>query len=131
MAKIIHVMIRVLHEQRSLDFYATALDLTAAARYPFAAFTLIYLRNAENDFELELTVNHDRTEPYNHGDGYGHVAIVVDDLDARHAHLTGAGIVPTPIKELSRDGVQLARFFFITDPDGYKIEVLQRYGRYR
>jgi lactoylglutathione lyase len=131
MAKIIHVMIRVLIEQRSIDFYATALNLTIAGRYAFEGFTLVYLSNPENDFEIELTVNHDRTEPYGHGDGYGHVAIAVDDLGALHSRLTGAGIAATPIKELSHNGALLARFFFITDPDGYKIEVLQRQGRYR
>jgi lactoylglutathione lyase len=131
MAKVIHVMIRVLNEQRSIDFYKTALDLTIAGRYAFEGFTLVYLRNAENDFEIELTVNHNRAEPYSHGDGYGHVAIAVDDLDALHSRLTGAGIASSPIKELSHNRTLLARFFFITDPDGYKIEVLQRHGRYR
>jgi lactoylglutathione lyase len=131
MAKVIHVMIRILNEQRSVDFYKTALDLTISGRYAFEGFTLVYLRNTENDFEIELTVNHNRAEPYSHGDGYGHVAIAVDDLDALHSRLTGAGIASSPLKELSHDGTLLARFFFITDPDGYKIEVLQRHGRYR
>lgn len=131
MAKVIHVMIRVLNEQRSIDFYKTALNLTIAGRYAFEGFTLVYLHNAENDFEIELTINHNRTEPYTHGDGYGHVAIAVDDLNALHSRLTGGGIACSPIKELSHDGTMLARFFFITDPDGYKIEVLQRHGRYR
>jgi lactoylglutathione lyase len=85
----------------------------------------------DDDFEIELTVNHNRAEPYSHGDGYGHVAIAVDDLDALHSRLTGAGMASSPLKELSHDETLLARFFFITDPDGYKIEVLQRHGRYR
>ena len=42
-----------------------------------------------------------------------------------------AGIGPQPIKEFHRDGGLIARFFFLQDPDGYKIEVLQRHGRYR
>ena len=52
-------------------------------------------------------------------------------LDAEHSRLTAAGLAPQPIKELTRDGARLARFFFVTDPDGYKIEVLERHGRYR
>jgi lactoylglutathione lyase len=52
MAKIIHAMIRVLEEQRSLDFYKTALGLDIADRFPFDGFTLVYLRNAENDVEI-------------------------------------------------------------------------------
>lgn len=131
MAKIIHAMIRVLDEQRSLDFYRTALGLEIADRFPFDGFTLLYLRNPENDVEIELTVNHDRTEPYTHGDGYGHVAVAVEDLDAEHARMEAAGLAPQPIKEFFREGALMARFFFVTDPDGYKIEVLQRHGRYR
>jgi lactoylglutathione lyase len=131
MAKIIHSMIRVLDEEKSLAFYRGALGLEIADRFPFDGFTLIYLRNPENDFEVELTVNHDRTEPYTHGDGYGHVAVAVEDLDAEHARIGALGIEPQPIKEFFREGALMARFFFIVDPDGYKIEVLQRHGRYR
>ncbi|MGE4409536.1 MAG: VOC family protein [Sphingobium sp.] len=131
MAKIIHAMIRVLDEQRSLDFYRTALGLEIADRFPFDGFTLLYLRNPENDVEIELTVNHDRTEPYTHGDGYGHVAVAVADLDAEHARMEAVGLAPQPIKEFFREGALMARFFFVTDPDGYKIEVLQHHGRYR
>jgi len=131
MAKLIHVMIRVMDEARSLAFYRTALGLEIADRFPFDDFTLVYLRNPENDFEIELTVNHGRTEDYTHGTGYGHVAIAVEDLDAEHARLAAAGIAPQPIKEFHREGALMARFFFITDPDGYKIEVLQRHGRYQ
>ncbi len=131
MAKAIHMMIRVLDEARSIAFYRQAFGLEPADRYAFDGFTLVYLRNAEADFEVELTINHGRTDPYALGDGYGHVAFAVDDLAAEHARLTGAGLSPTPIKELAHGGSPLARFFFLTDPDGYRIEVLQRAGRYR
>lgn len=131
MAKAIHMMIRVLDEDRSRAFYANAFGLEAADRYGFDGFTLVYLRNRENDFEVELTVNHGRAEPYALGDGYGHLAVCVDDLDAEHARIDALGYAPTPIKEFMRDGALLARFFFVQDPDGYKIEVLQRHGRYR
>lgn len=131
MAKAIHMMIRVLDEDRSRAFYANAFGLEAADRYAFDGFTLVYLRNRENDFEVELTVNHGRAEPYALGDGYGHLAVCVDDLDAEHARIDALGYAPTPIKEFMRDGALLARFFFVQDPDGYKIEVLQRHGRYR
>lgn len=125
------MMIRVLDEGRSLSFYETAFGLTVADRFGFDGFTLVCLRNREADFEVELTINHDRTEPYALGDGYGHVAFAVENLDAEHARLVAAGLTPNPIKEFHRDGALLARFFFIQDPDGYKIEVLQKHGRYR
>ena len=131
MAKAIHAMFRVIDEDRSRDFYAKAFGLEAADRYEFDGFTLVYLRNREADFEVELTINHGRTEPYTHGDGYGHIAVAVDDLDALHRRFTELGFNPNPIKEFMCDGSLMARFFFVQDPDGYKVEVLQRHGRYR
>ena len=131
MAKAIHSLIRVLDEQRYLDFYRKAFGLAVAERLPFAGFTLVYLSNDEGDFELELTINHDRTEHYALGDGYGHLALSVEDLDAEHARFSSLGLEPTPLKELKLEGRLGARFFFVQDPDGYKIEVLQRSGRYK
>ena len=131
MAKAIHTMIRVLEEERSVRFYATAFGLEVADRFAFDGFTLLYLRNGEADFEVELTVNAGRAEPYNLGDGYGHLAVAVDDLDVEHARFEREGLSPRPIKEMAHNGQKLARFFFVQDPDGYLIEVLQRGGRYR
>jgi lactoylglutathione lyase len=131
MAKAIHGMIRVLDLDRSIPFYERAFGLRVADRFDFDAFTLVYLRNDESDFELELTLNKGRTEPYDLGDGYGHIAFCVDDLDAEHARFRDRGLQPNDIKEFHRDGGLMARFFFVQDPDGYKIEVLQRHGRYQ
>ncbi len=131
MAKAIHMMIRVLEEARSVAFYDQAFGLKIADRFDFDSFTLIYLRNAEADFEVELTVNKGRTEPYEHGDAYGHVAFAVDDVDAEHARFRAEGLNPRDVKEFHRDGALLAKFFFVADPDGYQIEVLQKHGRYR
>jgi lactoylglutathione lyase len=130
-AKAIHSMIRVLEEKRSIDFYRVAFGLEIAERLEFETFVLIYLSNEESEFELELTVNKDRTEPYVLGDGYGHLALSVDDLGAEHRRLTDAGLNPGKIVDFNRDGALLARFFFLVDPDGYKVEVLQRHGRYK
>ncbi|MDJ0930524.1 VOC family protein [Breoghania sp.] len=131
MAKAIHMMIRVLDETRSVEFYKTAFGLDVADRYDFDDFTLVYLRNPEADFEVELTVNKGREQSYNLGDGYGHVAFCVEDLDAEHARFAANGLSPRDIKEFHRDGALIARFFFVEAPDGYKIEVLQKHGRYR
>jgi lactoylglutathione lyase len=131
MAKAIHSMIRVLDEARSVEFYRAAFGLDVADRFDFDSFTLIYLRNAEADFELELTVNKGRTDPYDPGTGYGHIAFAVDDLDAEHARFEAAGLAPRKVVAFERDGALMARFFFVADPDGYQIEVLQRHGRYR
>lgn len=130
MAKAIHSMIRVLDEARSLAFYDTAFGLKVADRLDFDSFTLIYLSNADSTFEVELTVNKGRTEPYNLGDGYGHLAVSVTDVDGEHARMTAAGLGPRKLVDFAPAGSVIARFFFIADPDGYQIEVLQRGGRY-
>ncbi len=130
MAKYIHSMIRVLDEARSVDFYGRVLGLEVAERLDFEKFTLIYLSNPETGTELELTVNKGRTEPYDLGDGYGHAAFSVDDLDALHARLEAQGFAPRKLTDFAPGGEVIARFFFIADPDGYQIEVLQRGGRY-
>ena len=131
MTKVIHSMIRVLDLERSLKFYADVLDLHEAHRLDFPDFALVYLRNADNDFEIELTLNKGREEAYTHGSGYGHVGVVVPDLTATRAALVGKGYEPTDVKEFNRGSELLARFFFIQDPDGYKIEVLERHGHYQ
>lgn len=130
MAKAIHSMIRVLDEARSVAFYDQAFGLKVADRLDFESFTLVYLSNPETGFELELTINKGRAEPYNLGDGYGHLAFSVDDLDGEHARLTAAGLAPRKLVDFAPGGTVIARFFFIADPDGYQIEVLQRGGRY-
>ena len=134
MAKAIHSMIRVLDEARSVDFYEKAFGLTVAERMDFPKFTLIYLRNPENDFELELTVNKGQTEAYDLGNGYGHMAFAVDDLEAEHVRFEAEGLAPRKLVAFAPGGEGtpvIAKFFFVADPDGYQIEVLQRAGRYQ
>jgi len=123
-------MVRVLDEARSVEFYDKAFGLKVNRRLPFDGFTLVYLRNAENDMEVELTINHDQSEPYDLGNGYGHFAVVVDDLDAEHQRFTDAGLNPRKLVDFKHQGETLARFFFVADPDGYEIEVMQRHGPY-
>ena len=132
MSKIIHSMIRVLDLNQSLKFYADCFGLFPSHRLDFPGFSLVYLRNAENDAEIELTWNKGRTEPYSHGDGYGHVGVCVPDVAADRARLTGLGYSPLDVKEFKADdGSLIARYFFIQDPDGYKVEVLERHGHYQ
>jgi lactoylglutathione lyase len=124
------MMIRVLDEERSVAFYKKAFGLDIADRLDFDTFTLVYLSNSENDFEVELTINKGQEAAYDLGNGYGHIAFSVDDLDSEHARFTQEGLAPRKIVEFNRDGALLARFFFVADPDGYQIEVLQRHGRF-
>lgn len=131
MAKAIHTMIRVADLDKSIAFYDKAFDLRVAERFDFDGFTLVYLRNEENDFEVELTWNASQQAPYTHGDGYGHLAVCVDDCASEHRRFADAGLNPNDVKEFHRNGSLMARFFFVQDPDGYKIEVLERHGRYQ
>ena len=124
-------MVRVLDEARSVSFYDKAFGLKVAERLDFPDFTLVYLSNDETPFEVELTINKGRDTPYQIGDGYGHVAVSVDDIEREHARFAAAGLSPRNIVEFNRDGKLFARFFFVEDPDGYKIEVLQRHGRFK
>lgn len=130
MAKLAHSMIRVLDADRSIKFYEEVFGLTVADRLEFEKFALIYLRDADGHFEFELTVNKDRTEPYDLGDGYGHLAFVVDDLEAARATAQEAGAHPREIVDFCPDGERVAKFFFVADPDGYQIEVIEKGGRF-
>lgn len=124
-------MIRVLDEARSVRFYEQAFGLTVADRIDLPGFTLVYLRNSEADFELELTINKDQATPYDLGTGYGHIAFVVEDLSAEHARFTALGFEPRAMVDFNHEGALFARFFFVQDPDGYKIEVIEKHGRFR
>ena len=129
MAKAIHSMIRVLDLDRTISFYGEAFGLEEADRFDFDDFTLVYLSNNETPFELELTLNKGTTEPYDLGNGYGHVAFSVDDLESEHQRFQDAGFEPRRLVTLEKDGQVVGKFFFVADPDGYQIEVLQRQGR--
>ncbi|MEM6374828.1 MAG: VOC family protein [Pseudomonadota bacterium] len=131
MAKSIHTMVRVLDEARSVEFYRKAFRLEVADRLDFPDFTLIYLSNPETEFEVELTVNKGQTEPYELGNGYGHLAVSVEDLDAEHARFEAQGLNPRKLVEFAPSGELVGRFFFVADPDGYQIEVLERSGRFK
>ncbi|HHX8346999.1 TPA: VOC family protein [Vibrio diabolicus] len=130
MTKMIHTMIRVCDLDRSLQFYRDVLELEIKDQYIFDGFSLTYLANEETGFELELTHNHDQTEPYAHGSGYGHLAVSVEDIEQTHKRIKSLGIEAGDIKAFDHQQKHLATFFFVTDPDGYKIEFLQRQGRY-
>lgn len=130
MAKMIHSMIRVLDDAISIDWYRKAFGLEVADQLDFPDFRLTYLSNEETGFELELTLNKGQSAAYDLGNGYGHLAVSVEDLEAEHRRMEAAGIEVGKLVDFAPAGTSIARFFFVTDPDGYKIEVLQRAGRY-
>ena len=128
--KLAHSMIRVLNEDVSVDFYQNSFGLKIVDRLDFENFTLVYMALPSSGFELELTINKDRTTPYDLGDGYGHIAVVVDNLEAAHEKVSESGAEPRDIVDFRPDGERVARFFFVADPDGYQIEVIEKGGRF-
>src|SRR5260221_12639842 len=109
MAKPVDSMVRVFDEAKSLDFYARAFGLEVADHLKFPDFALIYLRHPSSPFEVELTVNFDRNEPYSLGDGYGHLAVVVDDVDAEHSRFERENLSPGPLRDFKDAGALLLR----------------------
>ncbi|WP_163654636.1 VOC family protein [Listeria sp. PSOL-1] len=120
----LHTCIRVRDLEKSLTFYQEALGLREVRRkdVPENKFTLVYLAFEENGFELELTYNYDQMKAYDIGNGYGHLAIGVDDLNAAHEKHVANDYTVTKI--FSLPGSKTI-YYFITDPDGYKTEIIQ------
>ena len=131
MTKLVHSCIRVLDDARSIAWYKDTFDLDIVDQLDFESFRLTYLANENSGFELELTLNKDRTEAYDLGDGYAHLAFAVDDVDALHATFVEKGVDVGNLVDFKPGADLVARFFFATDPDGYKIEVIQKGGRFR
>jgi lactoylglutathione lyase len=124
--ELIHTMIRVLDEERSLAFYrAIGFEERGRNRVGGDTATVIFLALPGDGARLELTLNDGRTEPYEIGEGYGHIAMTVsDDMDAELARLAEAGIAPEREPYEAYPGGP--RICFLRDPDGYRVEILER-----
>ncbi len=122
MAELIHTCYRVLDLDRAKSFYEK-LGFEEMARMPIGDdATNLFMGLPGDGARLELTLNHGVTEPYEIGTGYGHIALVVDDLDATLETLAGQGIEPEKPPYSVRDGG--SRLCFVRDPDDYRIELL-------
>jgi lactoylglutathione lyase len=124
-------MIRVYDESRSVEFYKKAFNVEVVDRLDFESFTLVYLSNANSEFELELTINKDQKTPYDLGNGYGHIAFSVTDVEKEHMRFCDLGLNPRKLVDFKNEGRTIAHFFFVADPDGYEIEVIQKGGRFK
>ena len=125
--RILHTMLRVGDLQRSIDFYTNVLGmkLLRTSDNPEYEYTLAFVGYGSNPdhAELELTYNYGTTS-YELGTAYGHIAISADDIvaacDAARANGGNVTREPGPVKGGS------TVIAFITDPDGYKIELIER-----
>ena len=93
--RLLHTMLRILDEKRSLDFYRK-LGFTEdrRARVGGDTATVIFLKLPGDEPRLELTLNDGRTEPYAPGEGYGHIALSLSNMDSELAELASRGIGP-------------------------------------
>lgn len=128
--RMLHTMLRVGDLERSLRFYTEVLGMRLLRRkdYPSGRFTLAFVGYGEESDHtvIELTHNWD-TDHYALGDGYGHIALGVDDIQATCAAIADKGgrVVrePGPMKHGS------TVIAFVEDPDGYKVELIQLASR--
>jgi lactoylglutathione lyase len=123
---LIHTCYRILDADRSVEFYK-ALGFDEKGRIPIreeAVNVFMGLPEDGDEPRLELTQNFDQTEPYEIGTGYGHIAITTGDLDQTLAQLAAQGIEPEKPPYSVREGG--SRLCFVRDPDGYRIELIER-----
>jgi lactoylglutathione lyase len=123
---LIHTCYRITDIDRSVTFYR-ALGFDEIGRIPIrdeATNVFMGLPDDGPEPRLELTFNHGRTEPYEIGTGYGHIAITAPDLDGTLEQLKGLGIEPEKPPYSIREGG--SRLCFVRDPDGYRIELIER-----
>jgi lactoylglutathione lyase len=129
MPHFLHTMIRVRDLEKSLDFYQRLLGMRELRRrdVPEGRYTLVFVgygSNAEGEAEIELTHNWDQEEPYSQGSAFGHLALGVPDVArACEAVRAGGGRVTREAGPVKFGTTVIA---FVEDPDGYKIELIER-----
>ena len=114
--RIIHCNLNVIDVGRSSLFYQKALGLHETRRVVRPEFTLVYLSDDKEQFQLELTQLHARTKPYDLGDNESHIAFRAEDFDAAYAHHQTMGVICYENKAMG--------LYFIEDPDGYWLEIV-------
>ena len=125
--RLLHTMLRVGNLQRSIDFYTNVLGMTLlrTSENPEYKYTLAFVGYGKNPehAELELTYNHG-VDSYDLGSAYGHIAIAVPDAADACSKVRGQGGNVTRDAGPVKGGSTVIAF--VTDPDGYKIELIER-----
>jgi lactoylglutathione lyase len=124
----VHTCYRITDPQRSIAFYE-ALGFEKRRELPIRDEAVNYFLGVpgKDAPELELTYNFETPDGgYEVGTGYGHIALTVDDLDGTLARLAEQGIRPDREPYRVREGG--SRLTFVTDPDGYRVELIERTG---
>ena len=122
--KMAHTCVRVKDLDASLEFYQKAFGFEESRRrdFPENKFTLVYLTLPGDDFELELTYNYNPEVPYDLGNGFSHIAIAHDNIESLREKHIEMGYEVTDLKGLPGEK---PHYYFVTDPDGYKVEVIR------
>ena len=126
--QLLHTMIRVFDLDKSIDFYTRHLGMKLLRRndYPSGEFTLAFVGYGHEDDNtvIELTHNWGQKTPYDKGNAFGHLAVGVGDIYGTCDQLAKEGVsIPRPPGPMKHGGSVIA---FIEDPDGYKIELIQK-----
>lgn len=118
--ELVEICLRVRDIDATLDFYTNLFDFEVAShrKFPENKFDLIYLNSPGSSVQIELTYNYD-AEPYTVGDGFSHLGVRVDDLEKMHEICKASAYKTGELKGLSGGKPS---YFFVTDPDGYRIE---------
>ena len=129
MSMFLHTMIRVKDLDRSVEFYTKHMKMKELRRrdVPDGKYTLVFVGygdNAAGQAELELTYNYDQETPYELGTGFGHLAVSFPDVYKACEELRAAGAKITREPGPVKFGTTVIAF--VEDPDGYKIELIQR-----
>lgn len=122
--KMLHTCIRVMDLEKSIKFYKEALGFVERTRkdFPEDEFTLVFLTDEDRRYEIELTYNYNPEKPYTIGNGFSHFAVSVEDLEKSRENHIEMGYKVTKLMGLPGNP---PRFYFVTDPDGYDIEVIR------
>ncbi|MBU5427356.1 VOC family protein [Tissierella pigra] len=122
--KMLHTCIRVMDLEKSLKFYKEALGLVETRRsdFPEDEFTLVFLADETGNYEVELTYNYNPEKPYTIGDGFSHMAFNVEDLEGSRERHKEMGYEVTELMGLPGEK---PRYYFVTDPDGYDVEIIR------
>ncbi|WP_373766067.1 VOC family protein [Jeotgalibaca porci] len=118
---LVEICLRIKDLDATLDFYTNLFDFEVAIhrKFPEDKFDLVYLNSPGATVQIELTYNYD-SEPYTIGNGFSHLGVTVSDLEKMHEICKASAYETGELRGLSGG---TPSYFFVTDPDGYRIEV--------
>ena len=128
--RLAHAMIQVRDLEGAIAFYQRVLGLSLAERHDYDGASLAYLRAADGGAELELLCE----RPWRFADrpetGRSHIAFTVADAAAENARIRSLGVDCGDVGDYVANGIRQTRFFYLYDPEGNEIEILEAMGRY-